>query len=64
MYKQEASDNWLKNEALYGKEKWANMEKSRIENDNIQPNILIIYDDGIVYNKMIDEHYWSKNGNV
>ena len=64
MYKQDASDNWLKNEALYGKEKWANMEKSRIENDNIQPNILIIYDDGIVYNKMIDEHYWSKNGNV
>lgn len=64
MYKQDASDNWLKNEALYGKEKWAQMEKSRIENDNIHPNILSFCDDVIIYNKMIDEHYWSKNGNV
>jgi hypothetical protein len=64
MYKQDASDNWLKNEALYGKEKWTQMEKTRIENENIQPNLLLIYDDGIMYNKMIDEHYWSKNGNV
>jgi len=60
MYKQEASDNWLKNEALYGKEKWANMEKSRMENENIPPNMLLIYDDGIVYNKVIDQFYWGE----
>jgi predicted 2-oxoglutarate/Fe(II)-dependent dioxygenase YbiX len=59
MYKQEASDNWLKNEALYGKEKWANMEKSRMENENIPPNMLLVYDDGIVYNKIIDQFYWG-----
>jgi predicted 2-oxoglutarate/Fe(II)-dependent dioxygenase YbiX len=64
MYKQDASDNWLKNEALHGKEKWASMEKSRIENENIQPNLIMFHNDVKMYNKVIDEHYWSKNGNV
>lgn len=64
MYKQDASENWLKNEALYGKEKWAEMEKNRMENEDLQANILF-FDNGIKkYNKVIDEHYWSKNGNV
>jgi len=64
MYKQDATENWLKNEALYGKEKWQEMENTRMNIDNIQPNLLILYDDVKMYNKMIDEHYWSKNGNV
>jgi hypothetical protein len=64
MYKQEASENWLKNEALYGKEKWAEMEKARMEVGNVQPNLLLLYDDFKMYHEMIDEHYWSNNGNV
>jgi hypothetical protein len=64
MYSQDASDNWLKNEALYGKEKWAELEKIRMQNCHIAPNLLTIQNDVIIYNQMIDEHYWSKNGDV
>lgn len=64
MYKQDASDDWIRNETLYGEEKWQQMEEIRIENDIIPANMLDITNGVITYNKIIDKFYWSNNGNV
>ena len=64
MYKQDASDDWIRNETLYGKEEWQQMEKIRIENDIIPSNMLDINNGVINYNKKIDQFYWGNNTNV